>query len=547
MAWIITLLALVHAYPLARWLLRSPDLVLILLTTLGLSAGSLSLAMLALRVVNIPLTWQPVALICIVVSGVGYVLWQRDGRTHGFAPANSVPLTTLEKLAIAIILIISGLIVFNSIYWPFGIDDAVGIYAYWGKQIYRTATLPALTRESLYEAYPMLVPLWYAFTHSAAGWVDEYLAGLIPALLSVGCFGAAYLLGRELFNRRVGIIAALLCTLVPAVTFWAGAGYTDLPCGFFYGMAGYFLWRARESWRYALLAGIMAGLAAWTKNSGLLIVGSIGLWIVIRFLRDDQKPTLREILLVVGGFIAVAAPWYVRNLLYTGSLLPPTGWTYAAQRTLSTLFPYLTSNRYLPLGALLTAGVIYTFARVPFKRESLYLTAFYLPFFVIWWVLFSYDSRFLLAVLPFVAVMGAHLISVAASRSEQLPPRAVQIGTAGVILVLAGVSGFTAVDHKTELLRYPLMSDAEKHTVRLGGRYQVGLYLRQFPGARVWTQDPIMSYHADGVMVQSSPYPKDRAALDGFDYWIASPGEAVLDGLPEPIYMAGGYRVFRLR
>lgn len=42
MAWLITLLALVHAYPIARWLLRSPDRLLLGLTTIGLSAGSLS-------------------------------------------------------------------------------------------------------------------------------------------------------------------------------------------------------------------------------------------------------------------------------------------------------------------------------------------------------------------------------------------------------------------------------------------------------------------------------------------------------------------------
>lgn len=500
--------------------------------------------MLAFGLLNIKLTWQPVMIACIVVSAIGLFLLWKDRPS--VAVERILPLNPLEKLALLVVVVISILIVFNSIYWPFGIDDSVGIYAYWGKQIYRTGMIPSLNRESLYEAYPMLVPLWIAFTHSAAGWVDEYLAGLIPALLSVGGFGVAYLLGRELFDRPTGIIAALLCALTPAVTFWAGAGYTDLPCAFFYGMAALFLWRAKENWRNALLAGLMAGLAAWTKNSGLLIVGSIGLWWTVRFLQDEKRPTLREIGFVIMGFVVVAAPWYLRNELLAGYLMPPTGWAYAAQRTLPNLLPYLISVRYLPVGIIFTVGMVYCLTRAPFKRESLYLAIFYTPFFAVWWLLFSYDPRFLLVVLPFVAVMGANVLQQLTPQFARLPLFVQKWGLVGVVLILAVLSGSTAVDHKSEMLRKPFMDDQKKHLVRLGGRYSVGLYLQGFPGTRAWTQDPIMAYHADGVYVQSSPYPKDRTVLQGFDFWIASPGDTILEGLPDPIYTAGGYRVFRL-
>jgi 4-amino-4-deoxy-L-arabinose transferase-like glycosyltransferase len=503
--------------------------------------------MLFLGLLNLRLTWQPVALACTVVSGIGFGLLWWD-RQITFDSTSVAPLTALEKLALVVIFAISALIIFNSIYWPFGIDDSVGIYAYWAKQIYRSGALPALNRDSLYEAYPMLVPLWMAFTHSAAGWVDEYLAGLIPALLSVASFGAAFLIGRELFNRRVGILAALLCTLIPAVTYWAGAGYTDLPCAFFYGMAGYFFWKARDNWRYALLTGIMAGSAAWTKNSGLLIVGSLGLWYLIRLVRRDARPTLSEIALVGIGFVAVAGAWYLRNQLYAGYLLPPTGWTFAAQRTLPNLFPFVVNIRYLPVGLLLTAGMVYTVMRAPFQRAALYLAVFVVPFFAVWWLLFSYEPRFLLVVLPFFAVMGAHVLTVVPPQLwQRLPRRIVTLGTAALLFFLAVLAGSAAVDHKTEMLRKPLMSDPEKHLVRLGERYSVGLYLQQFLGALVWTQDPIMAYHADGVTVRSSPYPASRAALEGYDYWIASPSDAALEGLPDPIFVAGGYRVYRLK
>jgi 4-amino-4-deoxy-L-arabinose transferase-like glycosyltransferase len=138
--------------------------------------------------------------------------------------------------AVGLIGVIVVLILFNAAYWPFGIDDAVTIYATFGKQIAQTGQLP---RGSLYELYPMLVPLSYAFTHQAAGWIDEHLAALIPAILSVGLIGVAYLLGRELTNRTVGLIAAVLIALTPT-THWASSGYV-VACGFFLQAGGAFL------------------------------------------------------------------------------------------------------------------------------------------------------------------------------------------------------------------------------------------------------------------------------------------------------------------
>lgn len=558
LAWPLTLLSFVFMYPWARVLLhrdRAP--LLLAITTLALSTGALSLVMLWIGLLGVRIDWRIAAAACVLMSVAGWLVL--SCQPIGSANDTRLLPKTRRGLALSVVAIIVGiaaLIVFNAVYWPFGIDDAIAIYGWYGKAIAQSGMLP---RGTLYETYPMLIPLCYAFTHQAAGWIDEHLAALFPALLAVGGFGVAYLLGRELYDRATGLAAALLAALTPEIVHWASTGYVDLPTAFYYGLTGVFLLRHRRNRdpRDALLAGIMAGLAAWTKNSGLLIVISIGGWIVYcMWLARTELPrplSRRDILLIAAGFVAVCGPWYARNLITAGLIVPPTGWTWKAARSVENLFPYLIDSRYFVSGAFFTAGLLFTLWEAWRSRghalQAGFLLIFYAPFFVIWWALFSYDARFLLVLTPFVAVMGGHFaLSIAARLSApQLVPQpritALQIG---VLLLLVLPAASAAVDYKPELVRHPFMSDADKHRVRLGNRYDVGLYLSTLPpGAHIWTGDVLLPYYVDGgsVMVGGPPTPEQLA---DYQYWVLTPGETPPDWLSAvpPIHEVGGWRVY---
>ena len=61
--------------------------------------------------------------------------------------------------------------------------------------------------------------------------------------------------------------------------------------------------------------------------------------------------------------VIVAAPWYTRNLVIGGSVVPPTGWTDKAVHALSTLLPYLTGM----------CGFIYLAAAIALNSRFVYL------------------------------------------------------------------------------------------------------------------------------------------------------------------------------
>jgi hypothetical protein len=540
------------AYPLLRG--GPPDPILSACLTLALSFGLLSAALLLAYWLQLS---APIIGLGIMLSGAlaGASLQRRVGPRPPAQPARTFTRPTrLQGTAWLAIAIIVAAILFNAGYWGLLYDDAISIYGWYGKQIALSGRLPALGPESLYEAYPMLVPLLYAFVQQTTGVFNSPLLALIPALCGVGAIGVAYLLGREIYNRDCGLIAALLIALAPPVSRWASAGYVDLPTGFFYGLAALCLWRAAQQPRYSLLAGLLIGFAAFGKNSGLLILPSVGLWFGYRWLGLGQPlpALLKQSLLLAIGFLPTAGFWYARNWLEAGFIVPPTGWTWLAERNLTNLAPYLTDTRYLPVGLVFTLGIAFGLAnllRASTRLQALFLLLMYGPFFVIWWALFSYDDRFLLAVMPFVAVLAAvAILAIGQWASKQaFFTTFVQKFSHVFIIILLLPSLSAALLHKEALIRPPFvfMDIETRRQLALGVRYQVANHLRTLAPARLWTGDNLLPYFCDGLQVTVGNLPS-LAQIAGYDYLLLQPADPLPSWLKSEvaIYEQAGYRLY---
>jgi hypothetical protein len=122
--------------------------------------------------------------------------------------------------------------------------------------------------------YPLLLPLAVA-----RGWI--YQGGetlLAPALiafafcaLTVGALAAGLILLR---GRTAGCLAAMALLATPFFLFSGVSQFADIPLAFFF-LAAFVLLTAQargdgDRTGMLVLAGLSAGLAAWTKNEGLL-------------------------------------------------------------------------------------------------------------------------------------------------------------------------------------------------------------------------------------------------------------------------------------
>ena len=112
--------------------------------------------------------------------------------------------------------------------------------------------------------------------------------------------------------------------------------YAFIGAGFFY-FTGQGLRNGRKSaW---LVSGIMIGLAHLARADGLLFFLPA---LAAVFYSRERK--LNRFTVLISGYLIVMAPWFLRNLLIVGTILPATGAKTLWLRSYPELFSYPSSN-----------------------------------------------------------------------------------------------------------------------------------------------------------------------------------------------------------
>lgn len=468
-AWILALLMLLAAWPWARWLAVDAEerdtTLLPALLMLALGSGALTLGMLWLGLAGIPFTLANTSLLYLLLMAPGVWLWWRSGHA---LPRLAWPGSRITRVTVLLLLPLCAGALLNSAWWPFSRADAVNIYERYSLEMLASGGLvPLPGAQTLYEAYPLLVPLGYTWSYLAAGWPNEFLARSFATLPALGCLGAAWALAYALRGRLAAALAALLPAFTPAFGNWASSGYVDLPMAFFTTLAVLYAWRlwCRSRWQDALLCGLLCGLAAWTKNAGLLNCGLLALWLLMAWLRGRLR--WQPAALALAACVLVAGPWYLRNLLEAGLLIPGTVWSDQARPTVaSALILFTQPGSFGLAGWLMQAGLLLTVVRALRARRLAastgLLLGWTLAWYAAWWLYASYDSRFILLFLPLPAVLTALQLEEACRALSPQRRRLLTTAAALPALALALQAGLGAIDYKDEMLRDPLMSAAQR-------------------------------------------------------------------------------------
>lgn len=476
-AWILSGLVIAASYPWSVWLLskskQPSSRWLAALLTLALSIGALTLLMFWEALLGVTFDVWAITLPYFALMLPGLWLWWRGRKTQVKAQPSSTADNRMRWLAGAVLVAISAAIFLNAVYWPFHRDDTLGIYHRYGKLMYETGTLvPFAGRDdAFYQAYPIQIPLAYTYAYVSSGWVNEYLAKAYAALFSLACLPAAFVLGRMLFGSLAGWLSVFLLALMPTFARWASTGYVDLPMAFLYTLSAIFAWRLWEGggWVDALLAGAAMSLAAWTKNAALIGSAFLGLWLAYGWLRG--RITLRQIGLVVIAWGLIAAPWYIRNWIEAQLIMPPTAWTDQAERSIRTLLLFITQPENFALSGWIILGSIVASVVEVIRRHTkvptIMLLIWTIPFFGVWWLLVSYDPRFVLLFLPLLSVLAggwlARLWQIVPTKWKRLT---LGIVTAGVLIWTVYIL-WISVEFKEQILHDPFMGDEAKHVIVL--------------------------------------------------------------------------------
>ncbi|MGD9562083.1 MAG: glycosyltransferase family 39 protein [Pyrinomonadaceae bacterium] len=147
-------------------------------------------------------------------------------------------------------------------------------------------------------------------------------------LLLAAVFGWAREIG---VSRRWSLIAVLMIASVPSVYHVAASAYTDVSLALYVTLAVYALsrwWRSLENGWLALIA-IFLGAALSAKLTSLVVIAAFGLIVLLRVrkAKESEPNAVGKILatgfasLILAG--AIASPWYFRTWAETGSPVFP--------------------------------------------------------------------------------------------------------------------------------------------------------------------------------------------------------------------------------
>jgi 4-amino-4-deoxy-L-arabinose transferase-like glycosyltransferase len=164
------------------------------------------------------------------------------------------------------------------------------------------------------------IPLWLMSASISLFGTNVFSVRLISIILSSLLILLIYGLGNELFNKKVGIIAAFLFAINGFVLeIGSGRASTDHIELVFLFFVTFSIWLSvlgakLHSYLYVFLVGLTLGLAILTKWLPALIVLPIWLLLSLQY-RQDTKFIIKSLIMISGVSFFVFFPWqwYILN------------------------------------------------------------------------------------------------------------------------------------------------------------------------------------------------------------------------------------------
>ena len=235
--------------------------------------------------------------------------------------------------------------VFISLRKPHGEWDAWAVYNMKARFLFRAGPLwRDLFSQPMEWAgpdYPLLIPTTLAACWTLMGKESLVVAALVAMLFTLGSVGIAACSVSALRGKTQGCLAGLVLLGTPYLITHGANQYSDIPIGSFF-LATLALMSLHDGLekadgKFLILAGVTAGLSAWTKNEGFLFLIAV---LVSRFVvtvpRHGLRPYLRQMRFFAAGVIPILLVVIFFKMTisaHSGLLLPTEGPSFIAKVT----------------------------------------------------------------------------------------------------------------------------------------------------------------------------------------------------------------------
>jgi 4-amino-4-deoxy-L-arabinose transferase-like glycosyltransferase len=126
-----------------------------------------------------------------------------------------------------------------------------------------------------------------------------------------------YLIGKQVFNKTIGLIAALLCAICGTLIFYEGVLLSTALTTFFSCACLFFLIKAKEKGitKYLILGAISLGLATLSQPNTIVFLPFILIWMLVTYNLPRKKILIKYAIVLLTFFITIS-PVAIRNYIY---------------------------------------------------------------------------------------------------------------------------------------------------------------------------------------------------------------------------------------
>ena len=318
-------------------------------------------------------------------------------------------------------------------------------------------------RRSLWLLSNKIPPLHYILT---APWLNlfgksEDIASLVMLGYSAVLLIAVYGFGKTLFNKKVGILAAIICQVLPGLYFYRLEFLLDFPLTALVFCSFWLLtvWKQKKnSWLMAILFGISLGLSLLLKQTAIFFLITPIIWVGFGFLKSRRWMRVFQLFISIAISFVLCFPWYRTNwlLILTSSKRATIDSAIAegdpALNSLDAWFYYLKTLPYLLSWHLLIIPVvgllIYLAAKVlkkpswtssqlrlKYPQELRWLLVYIVGGYLWSSLNVNKDARYILPLLPAIALLIA-LGIITYHRSLRVTVQNFSVGLAVILMVL---------------------------------------------------------------------------------------------------------------
>ena len=211
---------------------------------------------------------------------------------------------------------------------------------------------------------------------------------------------ATYGIGKRLYNFKVGILASFLVSMFPAIFTQSRVIMVDFALTAMVALTFYlFILNKFSSFRFSLLAGLVIGLGALTKQSYFIFLVPI---LVYFFLQKDNVKNIQK----VRGFIfTILSGVLIAVIYYMHVPLPLSYYQHSFQyKTHPDPFFYfytLFNHQLFPVFSLFFLGSLVFYIR----KKKYFFPVMIFTLLLVFSIAPSKQCRFVLPIFPYVAVM----------------------------------------------------------------------------------------------------------------------------------------------